>query len=143
MVPVWALPPKLIVRAAVEGVAFQLATVVDSLHRIRPVTSLRATGGALRAPLWRDVLAAALARPVTVTAGAEGSALGVAALGLVALGRAPDLPAAISALGPGRWATPVEVPVVASPDDIAYYRGVRASLPRLLSSYHDVAALFA
>ena len=131
------------VRAAVEGVAFQLATVVEALHRIRPVTSLRATGGALRSGLWRDVLAAALARPLTVTAGAEGSALGVAALGLVAMDRAADLSEAIGALGPGKWATPVEVPVVASPDQIAYYRGVRASLPRLLSSYHAVAALFA
>lgn len=131
------------VRAAVEGVAFQLATIVEALDRIQPVRSLRATGGAFRSVLWREVLAAALARPLTVTAGAEGSALGVAALGLVALGRARDLTEAVAALGPGKWATPVEVPEVASPHDIAYYRGVRASLPRLLSSYHDIAELFA
>lgn len=41
--------------------------------------------------LWRQVLAAAIGRPLTVTGGAEGSALGVAALGLVALGVAEDL----------------------------------------------------
>lgn len=131
------------VRAAVEGVAFQLATIVEALDRIEPVRSLRATGGAFRSTLWREVLAAALARPLTVTAGAEGSALGVAALGLVALGRAEDLGEAVAALGPGKWATAVEVPEVASPHDIAYYRGVRASLPRLLSSYRDIAELFA
>ena len=43
-------------------------------------------GDVPRSVLWRRVLAAALGRPVTVTGGAEGSALGVAALGLVGAG---------------------------------------------------------
>ena len=64
------------VRAAVEGVAFQLATILDGLESVEPVTSIRATGGVFRSALWREVLAGVLGRPLTVTAGAEGSALG-------------------------------------------------------------------
>ncbi len=131
------------VRATVEGVALQLSTIVEALDRIEPVRSLRATGGAFRSVLWRRVLAAALGRPVTVTAGAEGSALGVAALALVALGRAPDLTSAVEALGPPTDARPVEVPEVASPGEVAFYRGLRASVPSLLAAYDEVARLFA
>jgi gluconokinase len=75
------------VRAAIEGVCLQLATIVDRLDVIQPVTSLRVTGGAFRSVLWREVLAAVLARPLHAVTGAEGTALGAAALGLHALGR--------------------------------------------------------
>ncbi|HZB49027.1 MAG TPA: gluconokinase, partial [Mycobacteriales bacterium] len=70
-----------LVRAAVEGVCLQLSTIVDQLDRIEPVTSVRVTGGVFRSPLWRDVLAAVLNRPLHVAADAGGSALGAAALG--------------------------------------------------------------
>lgn len=131
------------VRAAVEGVAIQLSTVVDALDRIEPVRAVRATGGAFRSPLWRRVLAGVLGRPVTVTGGPEGSALGVAALGLLALGRAGDLEAGVAALAPPPEARPVEVPDVASPAEVAFYRGMRASIPSVLAAYDDVARLFA
>ena len=81
------------VRAAVEGVAGQLAAILRQLDDVAPVTSVRATGGAMRSALWREVLADALGRPLQVTGEAEGSALGAAALGLFAIGRAPSLPA--------------------------------------------------
>ncbi|HEU5023386.1 MAG TPA: gluconokinase [Spirillospora sp.] len=79
------------VRAAVEGVALRLAQIVIDLERLGPITGLRVTGGAFRSALWRDVVAAAVDRPTTFTSGAEGSALGAAALGLHALGRAAQL----------------------------------------------------
>src|SRR6185295_6761314 len=53
-----------LVRAAVEGVCLQLRVILDQLDRLHPVSSVRVTGGALRSPLWRDVLAAALDRPL-------------------------------------------------------------------------------
>lgn len=90
--------PQHFVRAAVEGVCLQLSTVVDQLDRIEPVREVRATGGTLRSPLWRASLAGALGRPLTVTADAGGSALGAAALGLLALDRAADLGSAVSSL---------------------------------------------
>ena len=130
------------VRATVEGVALQLSTIVESLDRIAPVTSVRATGGALRSMLWRRVLASAIGRPLTITTGAEGSALGVAALGLVALGRATDLDAALEALRPALDARPIEIPEVGSPAEIALYKGLRASVPSLLAAYDEVARLF-
>ncbi|HEY3436269.1 MAG TPA: gluconokinase [Actinotalea sp.] len=129
------------VRAAVEGVALQLSTIVDALDQIEPVRSVRATGGVFRSLLWRRVLAGALGLPVTVTGGAEGSALGVAALGLVALGRTADLTSGVAALQPQETG-PVAVPEVAGAAEVALYRGMRASIPALLTAYHEVAELF-
>ncbi|MHB1489609.1 MAG: gluconokinase [Cellulomonas sp.] len=131
------------VRAAVEGVALQLSTIVEALDRIEPVRSVRATGGVFRSVLWRRVLAGALARPLIVTAGAEGSALGVAALGLLALDRAGSLTEAVDALGPASAVRPVEVPEVASPATVALYRSLRASVPTILAAYDEVGRLFA
>jgi gluconokinase len=71
-----------LVRAAVEGVAQQLALVLAELPE---VGELRASGGALAAPLWRSALAAALAVPLR-PAPADASALGAALLGWHALG---------------------------------------------------------
>ena len=76
------------VRAAVEGVAHQLAAILRRVDAVSPVASVRGTGGALRSPLWREVLADALGRPLHVTGAADGTALGAAALGLLAIGRA-------------------------------------------------------
>lgn len=47
---------------------------------------MRATGGVFRSPLWRDVVAGVLNRPLIVTGAAEGSGLGAAILGARALG---------------------------------------------------------
>ena len=84
-----------LVRAAVEGVCQQLALVADALAamdlRLREV---RATGGAVAAPLWVGTLAAALDRPVRVADSHEGTGLGAVLLGLHALGQLPDLDAA-------------------------------------------------
>ena len=52
------------VRAAVEGVCLQLRVVLDALDRLEPVRVVRVTGGAFRSPLWREVMAAALDRPL-------------------------------------------------------------------------------
>jgi xylulokinase len=74
-------------RAAVEGVAFALR---DSLEVFRAlgVTPGRAllTGGAARDPLWRRVLADALALPVAMGATEHGSPYGAARLAARALG---------------------------------------------------------
>jgi gluconokinase len=84
-----------ITRALVEGVAQQLALVRDSMLAAgATVDTIRATGGALRAPLWTDALAAALDTPIQVVDDNAGSGLGAAALGWRALGAGPltDLP---------------------------------------------------
>lgn len=83
-----------LVRAAAEGVCFQMRLLLERLERVHTVREIRATGGAFRSTLWRDLAAAALGRPLVVVSDREGTALGAAALGLYALGDAPDLAAA-------------------------------------------------
>jgi len=151
------------VRAAVEGVVLQLSMIVDRLDRLTPVTSVHATGGVFRSPLWRRVTASVLGRPITVTGGAEGSALGAAALGLYALGRCVDLASALALLGAGSGpgagnadGSPTQAerldperldperldPEPPDPEEVDVYARVRAGVPALLSAYDDVARLF-
>jgi len=79
-----------ITRAFVDGVALQLAAVHESIRSAGVhLATIHATGGALRAPLWPNVIAAAFDAPLTVThgqAGSAGSARGAAILGWRALG---------------------------------------------------------
>lgn len=88
-------------RAALEGVAASLAVITDRIATVEPIATVRATGGALGAPVWRQVLAGALGRPLTVPGTVDGSAHGAAALGLVAIGAVADLPEALGVLDDG------------------------------------------
>jgi gluconokinase len=73
-----------IAQAALEGVSYQLADVLDA---IGGVTSVLATGGGLLAnPGWLQVLADVLGRRVEVSGVAEGSARGAAVIALERLG---------------------------------------------------------
>jgi gluconokinase len=129
------------VRAAVEGVCLQMRVIVDSLDDVEPVRSVRATGGVFRSALWREAMAAMLARPIHIVGDAEGTALGAAALGLLALGRAPTLPAAAAALSDA--GAPPPQTVEPDPALVATYDRVRASVPELIAALDGVAGLFA
>lgn len=132
--------PAHFARAAIEGVAQQLATIVAALDQLTPVTQVRATGGVFRSTVWRDLIAAAIGRPLVVTAGADGTALGAAALGLFALGRAGSLTQALDQLD--RGGTADSDPYVAPPADAAAYARLRSQIPERLASYDQVAALY-
>lgn len=81
-----------LVRAAVEGVCQQLALVRAAFPAADlDVREVRATGGAVAAPLWTSVLAAALDLPVRIADSPEGTGLGACLLGLHALGSLDDL----------------------------------------------------
>lgn len=81
-----------LLRAAVEGVCLQLAVVLESLRDAGlEVTEVRATGGVMRSPLWRQVLADAFGMRVDLMASEEGSAFGAAVLGMQALGLAGSI----------------------------------------------------
>jgi gluconokinase len=76
-----------LVRAALEGVCQQLATVLNSVRAAgNEVREIRATGGFSRSPLWRQMLADVLGLDVGFPAGHEGSSFGAALLGMQALG---------------------------------------------------------
>ena len=123
-------------RAALEGVAIQLGAVVASLGRVADVREVRATGGAFRSPLWREIVAGVLGMPLSVQDGAEGTARGAAALGLFGLGMSQDLEAALAVLQ-SQGVEPATEPV-----HVAAYQAVRERIPALIAAYDDVANLF-
>ncbi len=129
-----------LVRAAMEGVALQLRVVLDGLAAVEPVESIRATGGVFRSPLWREVVAASVGRPLHVVDDADGTALGAAALGLIAIGRAASFAEATSLLGVDPATPPPAVDV--DPAAVETYEGARADLPRLVEHLGAVARAY-
>jgi gluconokinase len=129
-----------LVRAAVEGVSAQMRSIVDRLDEVAGVRSVRATGGVFRSSLWQEVMAAMLDRPLQIVGEAEGTALGAAALGLLALGRASTLPDALALLSDRDAPAPDHVR--ADPGAVATYDGVRASIPLLIEDLAPIKGLF-
>ena len=127
------------VRAAVEGVALMLSAIIDELDRVTPVRQIRATGGVFRSTVWREILTAASGRPLVVTDGAEGTALGAAALALYGLGEASSLRDGLLQLGQDVGSGDELVPDEA---EVAAYRELRAGIPALLERYDQVRTLF-
>jgi len=80
----FATEPLDIAQAALEGVCYQLADVLDALGGVESVV---VTGGALLAnPDWAQMLADVLGRGLEVSAVGEGSARGAAMIALERLG---------------------------------------------------------
>ena len=81
-------------RAVLEGCAFALRDVVDRMAAMGLQTDdVRVTGGGARSPLWMQIKADVLGRPLRPVRG-EGTASGAACLAAVAAGWYPDLEAA-------------------------------------------------
>lgn len=80
--------PVEILRAGLEAVAYQFATVYEALvARLGEPAVVVATGGALkRSRVWRQILADVLGKEVALSAVAEASSRGVALLAMEALG---------------------------------------------------------
>lgn len=87
-------------RSLLEGIAQEVRLQLDGLEAATDTTvhTLRAMGGGTRSPLFTQVLADALERPLQICAEPEISALGAAVVGMVALGVHPDLGAAATAM---------------------------------------------
>ncbi|GAQ64239.1 gluconokinase [Streptomyces scabiei] len=123
-------------RAMIEGVGQQLALVRDSVVAAgAPITSVRATGGALRSSLWAEIVAAALDMPLEITDDTAGSGFGAALLGWRALGAVSHL----SALPADVWARPYRT---VSPDRVAVRRMADAR-PRVERCYEMLRELSA
>ncbi len=123
------------IRAAIEGVAVQMANLVDVLDGVTPITEVRCTGGVFRSALWRDIMAASLGRPLVPTDDAEGSALGSAILAMYATGQVATLTEGLNRLSP---AHAVSDPVPVSAEDRAVYAQLRSRAAHLLSAYDDL-----
>lgn len=82
-------------RAVLEGVAFavrQVAEVIDAAGGV--AHEIRVVGGAARAPLWNQILADVLGKPVLQPAVLEGSVLGAALIAGTSAGRFTGLDSA-------------------------------------------------
>ncbi len=78
---------KHIIRAAVEGVAFRLYSILQVLQGMPGgVRDIRATGGLAHSRLWMSILADVYGQPVSIPQVRESSALGAVFLALKALG---------------------------------------------------------
>lgn len=66
-------------RALLEGVAFRLRSVLDSLDETIPnLVELRASGGFVQSPIWLQITADVLNRPLHIPASKETSAMAAA-----------------------------------------------------------------
>ena len=126
-----------LVRSAVEGVCIQLALVGLALEAADVhVREVRATGGAMESPVWRDVLSAALDLPVGLAASPEGAGTGAGLLGHHALGSLSDLDQAadLIAVNPGK---------PPHPDDVATLRRLLPLLERCTVELKPIFAALA
>jgi xylulokinase len=115
-----------LLRAVLEGVAFGLRDGLDlMLEAGMPAPSqVRASGGGIASPLWRQILADVLETEIATVNTTEGAAYGAALLATEAAGWFPSVEAAVGAL--------VRATPVASPGpDAARYREAHATFREL------------
>lgn len=78
---------KHIIRAAVEGVAFRLYSVLGALEEILgSIREIRVSGGFAHSPLWMGILADVYGYPLSIPKVHQSSALGAIFLAMKALG---------------------------------------------------------
>jgi gluconokinase len=80
--------PVEIVRAALESIAYRFALIARALDRIAPNAMIVASGNALRqSPVWLQIIADVLGRPLSLGRTSEASSRGAALLALEAVGK--------------------------------------------------------
>jgi xylulokinase len=126
-----------LLRAVLEGVAFGLRDGLDLMIAagMPAPRQVRASGGGIASPLWRQILADVLETELATVNTTEGAAYGAALLATEAAGWFPDVEAAVAALVK---ATPVASP---GPDAPRYgeAHAVYAELyPTLRPFFHRV-----
>ena len=84
--------PAEIVRAALESIAYRFALIARALDPIAPEATIVASGNALRSsPVWLQIIADVLGRPLIFGGTAESSIRGAALLALEAVGKIASL----------------------------------------------------
>jgi xylulokinase len=86
------------IRAVLEGVAFNLRAALEVISEITPVAQLLATGGGARSKIWLQILADVLQIELITPKVQEGAAYGAAILAMVGVGAYPSLEAAFKIL---------------------------------------------
>lgn len=116
-----------ILRAALEAIAYRFALIAEALDEIAPDANVIATGNALRSsPVWLQIVADVLGRPVMPGSAPEASMRGAALLALEAVGKIGNLEA-----------VPVSVDEVFEPDMQRHAR-YREGLARQQDLYNQL-----
>ncbi|MGC9349965.1 MAG: xylulokinase [Anaerolineae bacterium] len=128
------------VRALMEGVVFSMRQGLDLMAALGvPITTIVASGGATRHPLWMQLQADIYDRPIRRTETVEAAATGAAMLAGVGVGVFPDAAAAIEAAV--RWSDEVVEP---TPERAEIYRShyerFRELYPALVGVMHALDA---
>jgi gluconokinase len=80
--------PAEIVRAVLESIAYRFALIARDLDALAPEATIVASGNALRSsPLWLQIMADVLGRPLMFGGTPEASSRGAALLALEAVGK--------------------------------------------------------
>lgn len=120
--------PAEILRASWEAVAYRFALIADALEAFAPDAEVRASGGALAAsPVWAQIIADVLNRPVKLTPAREASSRGAVLLALESLGVIRSLTSATSSAA--------SMTFVPEPSRHARYR---AGLERQQTAYRQI-----
>jgi len=118
-----------LIRAVMEGILYNLYVVMQSLQQAVGTTqSLRASGGFVRSPLWRQMLADIFNQEVIIPDSYEASGLGAAFLGLYALGYRNSLEETMADFDAIGCHQPI-------PENVAQYRKVMPHFTGLLDTF--------
>lgn len=122
-------------RAVLEGVAFGLRDGLDLMLAagMPPPQQVRASGGGLASPVWRQILADVLDAELVTTSTTEGAAYGAAVLAAVGAAWFDDVPAATAALV---RTTQAAAPGPARAAYAAAHAAYRELYPALAPSFH-------
>ncbi|CAN5767966.1 xylulokinase [soil metagenome] len=125
-------------RAVLEGVAFGLRDGLDLMIEAgTPVPAqIRASGGGLASPLWRQILADVLGAQIATLSTSEGAAYGAALLAATGAGWYPSVEATVEALVS---ATPVAAPAAEASIYAEAHAVYRELYPALTPSFARLA----
>jgi xylulokinase len=126
-------------RAVLEGVAFGLRDGLDLMIEagMPAAAQIRASGGGLASPLWRQILADVLGAEIATLGTAEGAAYGAALLAATGAGWYPSVEATVDALVSAK---PVAAPGAASGVYAEAHARYRELYPALAPSFARLAA---
>ena len=126
-------------RAVMEGVAFGMRDQVELLRAqgMQPTEAV-ISGGAVKSPVWRQMVTDIMGMPLYTVNTTEGGAFGAAILAAVGAEAYPDVPAATAAMVRRVDETQPNPDAQATYDEL--YPAYRALYPALKDSFHALSA---
>lgn len=112
-----------LMRAVLEGVCYQLNSVVELLFNlIGPVAEIRATGGVTKSEVWVQILADVIGKPLGILEHTQGSALGGVFLAWYALGQISSLEECAELIPLARLQAPIQTRVTRYQDGYKLFK---------------------